>query len=137
VIGRGEIDLFMKSQKSRWLIVGLALFVGMLHFWIGPNYRGPFPVFVHSYLIDILLPMVLYLLCQQAFRKIMPVKPSRYVGLALPIGIGIAVEILQKMGVNFLGSTYDPWDILMYALGAMIGLGIDYVILTPWEQAMN
>ena len=50
----------MNPRKT--IIVSIALFVGAMHFIIGPDYRGPFYVFIHSYLIDILLPFSMYLL---------------------------------------------------------------------------
>ena len=47
---------------KKWMITLIALAVGAFHFITGENYQGPFPVFVNGYLIDILLPMVLFLL---------------------------------------------------------------------------
>jgi hypothetical protein len=49
-------------MTKRLMITGIALTVGALHFIKGENYEGPFPIFVNGYLMDILLPMVLYLL---------------------------------------------------------------------------
>ncbi|MCJ7435486.1 MAG: hypothetical protein MUO77_18545 [Anaerolineales bacterium] len=44
------------------IITGIGLVVGMLHFVKGEDYQGSFPIFINSYLIDILLPMAMYLL---------------------------------------------------------------------------
>ena len=49
-------------MTRKLLITIIALSVGALHFVTGEGYQGPFPVFVNGYLIDILLPMVLFLL---------------------------------------------------------------------------
>ncbi len=43
--------------RVKTLVVAVALAVGLLHFVTGPNYHGPFRVFVNGYLIDILLPL--------------------------------------------------------------------------------
>jgi hypothetical protein len=56
-------------MTKRLVITGFALIVAMLHFIKGENYQGPFPIFVNGYLIDILLPMALYLLL--SFDEIM------------------------------------------------------------------
>ena len=43
------------------VVVVIAVAVGLLHFVTGPNYRGPFPVFVNGYMIDVLLPFAMVL----------------------------------------------------------------------------
>ena len=48
------------SRKA--LVVGIAIGVGILHFFTGPEYRGPLRTFVTGYLIDILLPFAMYLI---------------------------------------------------------------------------
>jgi len=48
-------------MTRKLLVTLIALIVGALHFVTGEQYQGPFPVFVNGYLIDILLPMALFL----------------------------------------------------------------------------
>ena len=55
-------------------MVGIALFVGLLHIIIGPRYGGPFPLFVHGYLIDILLPFSMFLLAGLIFEALVLAK---------------------------------------------------------------
>lgn len=59
----------MKNKKSILLIVGLSLGVALMHFIIGPDYSGIFENFVRGYLIDLILPLNLYLLLQISLRK--------------------------------------------------------------------
>jgi glycopeptide antibiotics resistance protein len=48
--------------------------------------------------------------------------------------IGLTVEFLQYFEKPIFGQTYDPCDILMYALGILLGLSFDMVILERFEK---
>lgn len=108
-----------QSSKKKIVIVVIAVFVGLLHFVTGPQYAGPFPVFVNSYLIDILLPFALYMLLTLFGTALFE---DWAVKAILIFSIGLIVELSQYVGIPLLGSVFDPWDIFMYALG--IGLAI-------------
>jgi hypothetical protein len=124
----------MKSKKSISFIVALSLFVALMHFIIGPDYNGIFKHFVRGYLIDLILPMNLYLLLQISLRKKFSIVKSRVIGATFTFSFGVIVEILQLLEIKFLGSTYDPLDILMYGLGVMTGILIDYTIIDKFEN---
>lgn len=114
--------------------MGISIVIGLLHFLIGPEYKGPFRLFMTGYLIDILLPMNTYLLGQLPLRKIFSVKNSRIIASLGTFAFGALVEYFQYKGLDFLGATYDPLDLVMYALGVCMGFGIDSLILEPWEK---
>lgn len=124
----------MKNKKSINLIVAISLFVGLLHFVIGPDYQGIFRHFIRGYLIDILLPMNLYLLLQIALRKDISVSKARIAGAIFTFSFGTTVEIVQFYKIEFLGSTYDPWDIVMYGIGIGLGIAIDLAIIDKFEK---
>jgi hypothetical protein len=124
----------MKNKKSIFLIVGISLFIALLHFIIGPDYNGIYKHFVRGYLIDLLLPMNIYLLLQISLRKKISIVKSRVIGALFTFLIGLIVEILQLFKIEFLGSTYDPLDIVMYGIGVMIGLLVDYTIIDKFEN---
>ncbi len=124
----------MKNKKSIYLIVAISLFVGLLHILIGPDYQGIFRPFIRGYLIDILLPFNLYLLLQISLRKNLTVYKSRILGAALTFSFGTFVEILQLNEIDFLGSTYDPLDILMYGIGVGLGIVMDLTIIAGFEK---
>ncbi len=124
----------MKNKKSIYIIVSVSLFVGLLHFIIGPDYQGIFRHFIRGYLIDILLPMNLYLLLQISLRKKIPVNKARIIGAIFTFAFGTIVEILQFYEIEFLGRTYDPWDILMYGIGVVVGIVIDLTIIDKFEK---
>ena len=107
---------------KRAIIVIIALIVAGMHFITGESYRGPFPAFVNGYLIDILLPMTLVLLTgffQTAWIR------SNVFRFCAVVGFGCCVEASQYFGSPFLGSTFDPLDILAYIIGALLGLLVD------------
>jgi hypothetical protein len=123
-----------RSLGRRIVVVIIAVAVGLLHFVTGPNYRGPFPAFVNSYLIDILLPTSLYFLLSLTELALF----RSWVVKSLSVfGIGVAVETAQFFGAPLFGRTFDPLDYVMYAVGALLAAFLD-VFLFPrlfsfWE----
>lgn len=107
------------------VITLLALFVGALHFITGESYQGPFPVFVNSYLIDILLPMVLYLLLGLFDSKW--IRPPLFRACAV-FGFGCFVEASQYFRYPLFGSTFDLFDIVAYAGGVFLGALLDLFV---------
>jgi hypothetical protein len=112
-------------MSKRIVITIIALGTAALHFITGGQYGGPFFVFVNSYLIDILLPMTLILLMGLFQNKIL--RSSLFRAGAV-FTIGCLVEASQYLGYPIFGSTFDPFDILAYAGGVLIGIGLDLVI---------
>ena len=106
-----------------------------MHCVTGGQYRGPWPDFVNGYLIDLLLPMCVYLLAQVSLRKHFSVRTSRWLGAGATLLIGGTVEALQGLGFPVFGATFNPWDLLMYALGTGLGWLLDRLVLDGWERA--
>jgi hypothetical protein len=124
-----------EKMTKKLVITGIALTVGALHFITGENYRGPLPDFVNGYLIDILLPMSLYLL--------LSLFPNRVICSPLfrawaVFGFGCLVETSQYFGRPIFGTTFDPLDLLAYAGGVLLGVLLDLVLfprLVPhWRE---
>ena len=111
---------------KKLIITIIALTVGALHFLKGENYQGPFPIFVNGYLIDILLPMTLYLLMSLFQNKL--IRSSLFRACAV-FGFGCVVEAFQYFGYPIFGSIFDPLDFLAYASGVLIGILLDLVLL--------
>lgn len=124
----------MKNKNSIYIIVSISLFVALIHLVVGPDYQGIFRHFIRGYLIDILLPMNMYLLLQISLRKNIAVIKARIIGAIFIFSFGTMVEILQFYKIEFLGRTYDPWDILMYGIGIGAGIVIDLTIIDKFEK---
>ena len=122
-------------MTKRLVIISLALVVGALHFVTGEKYQGPFPFFVNGYLIDILLPMELFLLISFVESRI---TRSVFFRACAVFGFGCFVEAQQYFGYAFLGSTFDPLDIPAYAGGVLLGVFLDLSVfprLIPrWKE---
>jgi hypothetical protein len=112
-------------MKKRFLIASIALTVGVLHFVTGEQYQGPFSIFVNGYLIDILLPMTLFLLMSLFQNKIIRLPVFR---AGAVFGFGCFVEASQYFGYPVFGSTFDPLDILAYAGGVALGIWLDLAV---------
>ena len=107
------------------VVVGTCLAVGLLHFVAGPTYRGPWPEFVKGYLIDILLPLAVYLLLGVSWRVL---ADSRLARALVVFAVGGTVESLQYLGLPVFGTTFDPLDLVMYALGVFGGVVLELVL---------
>jgi hypothetical protein len=107
------------------VVVSIALAVALLHFVTGPDYGGPFPLFVNGYLIDVLLPFAFYFLL--GLNEVSLLR-SWVVKTLLVFGAGSSVEIAQFYGLPVLGRTYDPVDFLMYGIGVALAAVLDTVV---------
>jgi len=112
-------------MTKKLIITLIALTVGALHFITGEEYQGPFPNFVNGYLIDILLPMTLFLLMSLFQNQVIRSAPFR---ACVVFGFGCFVEASQYFGRPIFGSTYDLLDILAYAGGIALGALFDLVL---------
>lgn len=121
------------SRKTITTVIALA--VGAFHFITGETYQGPFPVFVNGYLIDILLPMALYLLL--GLIEVEWIRSIIFRSVAVFL-FGCIVETSQYLGYPLFGSTFDPLDILAYAGGVLLGISLDSLLfprLVPrWNE---
>ena len=124
----------MQHSSQKTIVVFINLFIGLLHFITGPNYNGPYPLFVNGYLLDILIPFGLYFLLSLIEISFLQKWIIRF---ALIFGLATAIETAQALGIPIFGSTYDPLDFLMYALGALSAALLDKIIFprifTFWQ----
>lgn len=115
--------MFNISRKQ--VIVAFALLVALLHLLGSRNYHGPGRWFVTGYLFDLLVPILFYLLLSLPVPNV-----SNWTrGLAVFMA-GALVEFLQFFGVPLFGETFDPFDLLVYALGVLIGMVIETRLLS-------
>ena len=117
--------------SRKLLVVGIAVGVGFLHFFAGPEYRGPLRAFVTGYLINVLLPFVMYLVLGIADHAVLL---SRITRCALVFGIGALTETLQYFGVPIFGRTFDPLDYLMFGIGIMGAAIFEWAVLSRLPQ---
>lgn len=124
---RVGVEATQRKTRKSVVVSCLVIPIALLHFVTGSNHSGPCPAFVSGYLLDILVPFAFYLLlCLQEYCIL------RYwtVKAILVFGTASSVEIAQLFGVPIFGRTFDPLDFPMYALGVMLAVVIDTVVLS-------
>lgn len=116
----------LSSVNRKVIVVLIALAVGLLHFLTGPGYRGPLPVFVNGYLIDILLPFAMFLVLGVADQ---PIVRNRVVRGVSVFAVGAVTETLQYFGVPIFGRTFDWLDYLMFGMGIALAAVFERLVL--------
>jgi glycopeptide antibiotics resistance protein len=108
------------------VIVVIALLVAIIHLVKGGRYwGGPFALFWNGYMFNVIVPFGFYfLLCLIDFS---PFKYCIFKGI-LVLGAASCVEIAQFYGVHIFGSTFDPVDIVMSAIGIIIAIVFDKIL---------
>jgi len=126
------------TQRNR-KIVGfsiLAIIASMHIFRVGSYLNGDLYLLYYSYVSDLIIPFgVYFLLCiNELYIKILR---KWYVKAAIIIGFTTFAEILQLLGIYALGITFDPFDILMYALGVGVAVIFDRLIFKRFIPFWN
>ena len=103
----------------------LAVFVAILHFFIGPNYSGPLKDFLSGYLIDFILPFFLYFLFT---IRLIQKKQKILAGLGILV-LAFVIEYVQSRETALFGSTYDPYDFFAYLTGVISAILLDLAVL--------
>jgi hypothetical protein len=116
-----------ESRRKYLVVFGIVIPVALLHFVTGPGYKGPFPVFVNGYMIDILLPTAAYFLLVFLEPQV-PLLRRWYAKSALVFAFGAGVEIAQFFGLPVLGRTFDPLDFAMYGAGVLLAAVLDTLV---------
>jgi len=120
-----RVSASIANRKT--VVVIIALAVGLLHFVTGPGYRGPFPLFVNGYLIDVLLPFAMFLVLGLVDHPIFRSRVGR--GCAV-FGVGAVAETLQYAGVPIFGQTFDWLDYVMFGVGIGMAVVFEGAVLT-------
>ena len=121
-------------MNKKLVITLIAIAVAALHFITGEEYQGPFPAFVNGYLIDVLLPMVLFLLMGLIENRL--IRSTLFRACAV-FGFGCIVEASQYLGYPIFGTTFDPLDILAYAVGVLLGILLDELVFPRLVPGWN
>jgi hypothetical protein len=124
-----EQNEFNRSHKVRILTgLGVNLIIALIHiFRLGSYLNGKAYILYYSFASDVLIPIGFYfLLCMNDQRISILQKWS--VKAIMIFGLATTIEILQAFGIYFLGETFDPLDIFMFALGVLIAVFLDKLL---------
>ena len=120
-------------MKKRLLYLALALLLLLVEIGVALWARG----FVRFYVGDVLAAALLCCLLRSILPKLHPALPVLALSIlveAWPVlGYFIAGEGMQKLNGTvlgiILGGTYDPVDLLCYALGCLLFTAAEYLSL--------
>jgi hypothetical protein len=107
----------------------IMLLIALVHVLRGGTYfPEPFSTLYYSYYSDIALPFGTYFLLWMNDGHIPFLRDWRVKAL-LVFGVASATELLQALGVPLLGRTFDPLDFLMFAVGVLLAVLLDRLLL--------
>lgn len=111
-------------MKRRFLELGLvALLLGVLVLL----YHGPGRGLVRGHVGDVAATMLVYALLGLGWRAKLGVRAGVTMAIAVVIELGQTWwKIESAAGSLLLGTTFDPWDLVAYAIGTLIAI--------VWEQ---
>lgn len=114
----------------RALAVGVVLVVALTQtLRVGTYLSGNWFTLYYSFFGDVAVPVGTYfLLCASDVNlRVLRGWPTK---VLLVFAMAATAEIAQGLGMPFLGSTFDPLDFVMYALGALLAAFLDRVVLS-------
>jgi len=114
-----------KHPRRIAVIISMMLLIALAHIvGVGRHFQGVLFSVLQSYFSDIVMPFGFYfLLC--ADEQWIPVLRRWEVKWATMILLPSIAETCQYFGIPVLGSTFDPLDYLMYAIGATLAAIVD------------
>jgi hypothetical protein len=121
--------MFMRNtaefNRRRSVIVSMMLLIALAHIIdIGRHLQGTLFNLFKSYFSDIVLPFGFYFLLSMEEQRISVLKRWE-AKLVIMFVIPSIAETCQYFGIPVLGSTFDPLDYLMYAIGATFAAIVD------------
>lgn len=112
-------------SKRRMVIISMMFVIALAHIvGIGRHGEEPVRILFQSHFSDLVLPFGFYfLLCID--EQWLPGLRRWEVKWASMILLPSIAETCQYFGIPVLGSTFDPFDYLMYATGATLAAIVD------------
>ncbi len=127
------------NTKKRAIVLTIQLFVAALHiFPTGELFGLGWYVWYYSYFSDIALPFAFYFLLFFVEKEISALKNWWLKALIVFLAATCA-EILQYFHIYALGISFDPLDIVMYAIGVGLAALTDQLLFPRifrfWREA--
>ncbi len=118
------------ASRGRTIVVAAVLLVVVLVyvFRLGTGFHGWLRMFYYSYFSDIVIPFYMYFVMFVGERRVRWLRDWRVKAL-LVFGISSLTEVLQAFGVPLFGRTFDPLDFPMFALGTLLAVLADRLLL--------
>lgn len=125
-------QILARSLPKIIFVILIQVAIALIHvFRLGQIFQGQAYNLYYSYFSDLILPFAAYFLLSlqeitiSVFRK-------WYVKAGLIFALTTLAEICQFFGIEVLGVTFDPFDILMYGIGVSVAALIDVKVFTKY-----
>lgn len=126
------------AQRVRTIIgSSIMILIALQHlFRVWSYLKGELYLFYYSYASDIIIPFGIYFLLFMNELRINILR-KWYIKAAIILCICTFAEIMQYFGIYALGITFDPIDILMYAIGVAFAVTLDRFIFKRFVPHWN
>lgn len=121
----------------RVLCILIVLLVALLHI-IGPGhwFHGSYRDLYYSYFSDVAIPFAFYFLLSIAERN-WPLVSGWKMKATLILGGCVLAESLQYFHVHFLGTVFDPLDVIAYIIGIAAAIVVDELLLQRLKKSAH
>ncbi len=111
--------------SKRAIVILIQVAIGSLHaFRCGRLLSGQLSRYYYSYFSDLVIPFSAYFLLTLSEEQI-PLFRSWFGKAGTVLMLTAAAETAQYFGFYALGVTFDPLDIVMYAIGVLLAAFLD------------
>ena len=125
-------QILARSLPKILFVILIQVAIALIHvFRLGQIFRGQAYSLYYSYFSDFILPFGMYFLLSLNDMSI-SVFQRWYVKAGIIFVMTTFAEICQFFGIEVLGVTFDPIDILMYGIGVLIAAIIDVKVFTKY-----
>ncbi len=112
-------------------VVGVGVMLAIASFQIfrvGSYLDGSLLTLYHSFAEDIIMPFGMYFILFLTDARLKFLRPWYVKGLLI-FGMSSLTEVMQAFGVHLLGVTFDPLDFVMFAVGVLLAILADRLLL--------
>jgi hypothetical protein len=125
-------EIMSYSLPKILIVILIQVAIALIHvFRLGQIFQGQAYKLYYSYFSDFILPFGAYFLLSLNEVAI-PVLRRWYVKAGLIFALTTCAEICQFFGIEVLGVTFDPFDMLMYGMGVSAAAFIDVKVFTKY-----
>ena len=125
-------EIMSYSVPKILIILLIQVAIALIHvFRLGQIFQGQAYHLYYSYFSDFILPFGTYFLLSLNEVAISVLR-KWYVKAGLVFALATVAEICQFFGIEVLGATFDPFDILMYGMGVLVAAFIDVKVFARY-----
>lgn len=116
--------------KKRALVVSIIMVIALIHLMSpGRALDDPLRQYYQGYFSDIVIPFGFYFLLCVSEIQFAVLRPW-YTKAFATFSLAASAEVLQGFGIHFIGTTFDPLDFVMYALGVSAAALLEQRVFT-------